>query len=573
VQLFIIRSDVLTQLNAEDIHYDGIAVCSACFSANIAPHATLAAAFAPRPPREQNNPPAGLPAIDFDEMACSFSLPRVRATWFAECIPQGSLQPLVEYYRHTMTLPICAGAGVSSSEFYWKDRGGVMDDIGICDVCHEKYLALTVFAPQFHRVQWSTPGMSFVCDIGLRTFFYRVLTAELESSAPDFARLVSRMQPRVAAPPCPGENVALGQVFVHGANGDGTGVFCAECFYENIAATGLEKDFTEYWQLTPDQSNIACELAGRFSKAAMGIAIKRGSDEIWRRPMTLKGHNQVPLCVGVGGVDEEDLVGQQLVVPWYQMRQFPTVKVCPMCYIMAPELFGAAGLFQPIDRQLRPGVVRQCFLSHGTSVSNTDRATLPNSLVWRGHLLRRALSHGLIMRDGAFAAFVATATRISQMPPPCSMDARALKPINDRHYLGRRAQAGVADDKTIAWCADCHDVIMERAEGTPLEHELAGSIVDLTADANSFAEGFICNMYAISSKDALAEACVAGNWLQFTLWYVQAESNREAKKIHDAQMSEVAALIQMQQAAATQAASINLMQSLNHNLNMTIMRI
>jgi hypothetical protein len=177
------------------------------------------------------------------------------------------------------------------------------------------------------------------------------------------------------------------------------------------------------------------------------------------------------------------------------------------------------------------------------------------------------------MRDGSFAAFVTTAARISQMPPPCATDARALKPINGRRYLGRVAQAEIADDKTITWCADCHDIIMERAQGTPLEHELAGRIVDLTADANSFAEGFVCNMHATSSKDALARAFIAGDWLQFTRWYRQEEATREANKIHQTQMSQAAALMQMQQAASTQAASIHLMQSLNHNMNMTIMRI
>jgi hypothetical protein len=575
VQFYIIHSDVLTHLKAEDIHYDGIAVCSACFSMNIAPHANLAAAFTTRPRREQETPPSGFPAIDFDEIVCSFSLPRVRTIWYAECLPQGSLQPLVQYYRHVMTMPVCAGAGVSSSTYYWADRGGIMDDVGICDACHEKYLARSALDPHFHRLQWPTQGQSFICDIGMRTFFFRVLTAELDSPAPDFTRLISRMQPRTAAAPCPGENIALGQVFVHGANGDGSGIFCSECYYENIAATVLEKDFTEHWQLTPDQSDYTCEMAGRFSKTAMGIAIKRGSDEIWRRPITLKANNQVSVCVGVGGVDEEQLVSQQLVVPWYRMRQFPTIEVCPMCYIMTSELFGAARHFEPIDRQLRPGVVRQCFLSHAANVpaSNTDRAVLPNSLVWRGHLLRRALSHGLIMRDGEFGAFVATAARISQMPPPCAMDARALKPINGRRYLGRRAEAEVADDKTIAWCAECHGVIMERAQGTLLEQELTGRIVELTADANSFAEGFVCNMHAKSSKDALAEACAAGNWLQFTRWYVQEEVTHEANKNRQAQMSQAAALIQMQQAASTQAASIHLMQSLNHNMNMTIMRI
>jgi hypothetical protein len=281
-QFRIIRSEVLTQLNAEDIHYDGIAVCSACFSTYIAPHAALAAAFTPRPPRETETPPSGLPTIDYDELVCSFSLPRVRAIWFVECLPQGSVQPLVQYYRHTMTMPVCAGAGVSSSRFYWADTGGVMDDVGICDVCHARYIVSTVFEPYFHRLQWPTQDQTFICDIGMRTFFFRVLTAELESPIPDFARLISRMQPRITATQCPGENMALGQVFVHGANGDGSGIFCAECYYENIAATVLEKDFTEHWQLKPDQSNYTCELAGQFSEAAIGIAVRRASDESWR---------------------------------------------------------------------------------------------------------------------------------------------------------------------------------------------------------------------------------------------------------------------------------------------------
>jgi hypothetical protein len=572
-QFHIITSDVLAQLNAGDIHYDGIAVCSACYSASIAPYPHLAAAFTPRPPREQETPPAGLPIIDFDELVCSFSLPRVLDTWFTECLPQGSLEPLVLYYRQLMTMPACAGKEISTSLYCWEAYNGVMGDMGICDTCHEKYIARTAFAPHFH--QRSTQEGAFICDIGMRTFFFRALTAELETPAPDFTKLIARMRPRISAAPCPGENVALGQVFVHGANGDGSGIFCAECFYENISGTVLEQDFTEHWQLTPDMSDTSCDLAGRFSKAAMGIAVKRGNDEAWRRPIVLKANNQVPSCVGVGGVDEEELVGQHLVVPWYRVRQFPNIEVCPMCYIMTSELYGAAGHFEPINRPLRPGVVRQCFLSHATgiSVSNTDRAVLPNSLVWRGHLLRQALSHGLIMRDGAFSAFATTAARISQMPPPCGTGERALKAINGRRYLGRIAQAGIADDKTITWCAECDDAITDRAKGTLLEHELANLTVDLTADANSFTDGFICNMYAKSYKDALAEACVAGNWLQFARWYVQAEAAREADKNHQTQLSQAAALMQMQQAAATQAASIHLMQSLNHNVNMTIMRI
>ena len=168
----------------------------------------------------------------------------------------------------------------------------------------------------------------------------------------------------------------------------------------------------------------------------MKAAIRAGDDEVWSQCVGTR--ETLSKCVGVEGVDEEMLQGQDASMgQWYCITHHPSIEICPICYCSTVELLGAGHLFSPITRPIKLGVVRMCYLAlaHNLNADVSDVANFENTLVWLGTMLRNWLHHGYDWH-GNFYSLQHVAKAIDDWPSPCSSGKRAFKPGSSREWYG-----------------------------------------------------------------------------------------------------------------------------------------
>jgi hypothetical protein len=410
-----------------------------------------------------------------------------------------------------------------------------------------------------------------MCDMGLGGGISEFFNQEVRSTSPDYNRWQSVIADIAAAPHCPGEGVPLEQAasgpFYAARNGL-AGIFCRACYLGHFLATPLEGTVSET-ALSPEQlATIPCNAAGSFSQFALKQAIKQEDLALWSRAAVWNA--KVPACSGVKGVDETEIQGVQ-GLSWYKLRDHPNIEVCPSCFHICLELFSLGGLFEPIDRPLVDGFVRQCFMPVNLETDNTsveDINDFPTTIDWRAKLIREGILF-YSASNGDPRVLKGYAEKIASLPPPCFSNSRICFPINRRKWFGRSAQLGDPDDFHFAMCEDC---FVNCAKGTPLEHILNG---DATAAVNTQEAGFVCQAYSNRTRKVLKEAMQSGNWESFAHhWKTREEvngryhaANREA-----IQMKKVLAL-KAQVDAEGAMGSIRLMQGLTANTNAIIMGI
>ena len=483
-------------------------ICGACFSQNIARYPNLAAGFKQR----VKDPGVGGQTQTCERYICQFALPRVRMAFYNECVPQNSLQPLVQYARLSATLAACTGAVVPGVSSYYTSRA--TENMAICDSCFETHFRKTAFERELYRSQ---PSDGWQCDVGLKGFVFKSLVAELANSRPDLQRFGAKVQHRLmicclGSEPVWPANQPIAPFTYEPPDGS-SGIFCEACFLDKIHGSAIESQFNKRVQMTEEfHGNVNCNLDTVASKFAMDAGIKRGDGEVWRRCLTRR--HELPLCANIMGLDEEKLSPSD--EPWYYLKEAPAIEICPICQAACVELLGAGHLFAPIQRPLRPGIVRMCFLSVSKDMSLDDGQPrlFDNTLVWRGTMLRRWIQQGYDAQND-FIGFQHAAKMIAAWEPPCGMEYIAFKPITGRKWFGNQGPLpGDTMNQTIVFCEECfNDFLKDTDFGPTFCH-------DMTDHVNArFPNGNKCALETRRTRDKIQEAIDSKDLASFVAWF------------------------------------------------------
>lgn len=568
VPFYVLQPNVRSQLGdllAEELSFT---ICKTCYASQIAPHSNLAANFIPlqTPPPESSS----MNLLVYKEAYCNGSIPRNRQVLY-QCASQNSLRPLSDWAQQKAALPGCNGSDVSFEQGRWEaSKAG---DTAMCGTCYELFVRGTPFERHFSFTAGShNPDYNWQCDVGRDGIISRVLVQEVLSPSPDYKRWSSITKTWCELPRCPGDGVALkesGSSLAYVAQDGNIGIFCRGCYQDHMAGTVFEGIAKEV-ELTEEQlTTIPCNLGGAHAKFAMKRAIKRGDFKIWSNSASLNG--KVPKCVGLIGVGEAELRTAQ-EFSWYKLRDHPSIEVCPSCYHICLELFGLDHLFDPIDRPLIGGRVRQCFMPLVVEDANTsldEPYDFASTLAWRGKMLRDGVAY-YYDTDGDLSIFNGYAERVASMPPPCFANSRSSLSPNERKWFGRGANRDDPNDFNFSMCEEC---FTNCVKGTSIENMVNG---DATVAVNKLPGGFVCNAYSNRSRKILKEAAAAGNWEHFAQHWRKREEIRTrflAAKQREAVQLKKALLLQAQVEAEGARLQINLMQSLTANTNATIMGI
>ncbi|KAF7555377.1 hypothetical protein G7Z17_g2219 [Cylindrodendrum hubeiense] len=569
IPFYVFQPHVLAQVQPA-LDADNFGMCSACFLAHVAPYPNIASNFQLRKIAEKG-PDA--PPFSFDRIYCDFTYPTARQIFYQQCVPRGTVMPLLQYTKFTVDLPACEGAVIDQpAEYYESNRG---DGFACCKTCYESFIRSTAFE---RDMVVQRPGEGWYCDIGARGYLFRMLIAELEGQRPDFNRFSSKSKQRNSLPPCSGKGNRIvpenssGPHFSFQAPGDKSGIICPACYWDKILGTSMEPFFNAYTQIEEqDYASLACDIAGLPETFAMEAAIRAGDDEAWRR--CVSGRSTLPKCVSIEGVEETTLQGQDESSRWYCFTEHPSIEVCPLCYCATVEILGAGPLFSPITRPLRPGVVRMCYLAETKTPGADlgDAVNFEDTLVWRGGILRAWLHQGYHCR-GNFDGLKYAAKEIASWPPPCNSGVRPWKPINGRKWYGNKFYALGDDHQTgIRICEEC---FTHYVKDTPLESYVGEDLTEQVYE--SLPDGCVCNAQTRRARDELSSACQKGDFMQFSRYWAARKDCRARFEAMDARCQQQADRQQVALNALNmqnQMASIKLMQGLTANTNATIMGI
>jgi hypothetical protein len=522
----IIQSTALSCLSTEGVRTTSIqfyvpltgedfSACHNCYRKYIEPYPSLASNFAPYEGSE-------------NVFICDLSFGRVQQVVLQHCVPYGSIEAIRNFVKMMPTFSPCSGDVISSGGPMWMARDAVIPDIAVCETCFELYFRLTEFEQHFERKVFSETRQ-WSCDIAM-PFFKRLLRSELEKSPSDFSTFAEEANARFNLPPCAGYGKAIE---LHPAwNGclvmipreKKSGRICLACYSDYLELTQL----TDEWQVVElvgdDIGKVTCDLAGEYSRVAMGVAIKRGDTDLWRNVVSLDG-NLSPCC-GNMGVDEAEIAKETQekgeIAQWYHSINSPQVWSCPRCYWLTIQLFGASHLYTPLRRPLVPGTVRQCSWIHSSSPdeSSMDSAdNFENSTAWRGRQLRTGLTYGY--ETGNWTQLQIATTSVGKEPPACGGNARGFTLSSGRKWYGRkRVDATNNDDATIVMCEEC---FVRTVKGRGAE---ALFNTDLTEVAyhDGGVDGFICQPYSNRARAYVRAAAESGDLPTFARYW----NNREA---------------------------------------------
>ncbi|KAF0319055.1 integral membrane protein [Colletotrichum asianum] len=595
VSFYVLKDEVLnahqTSPGRKRTDSDAFAICSACFASAVAStgNAQLSACFHQRVKAIPKDPET--PRQTFEQLKCRYAtVPRLRAV-----ISQfgGQQKPphqssamigsLVHLAKSICELGPCAGAGPVTEETpYYTSRA--LDQLAVCSTCFEQFLRGTPFEREMYR---SAPMSGWGCDVrGIRGLVFKMLARELDAGPQrmSFGRFAEATRSRLAIG-CAGENNPIWPAESSAPHysyephdPSKAGVFCEACYWDFVHGTAVDRFFNNRVRLDEEfRGTISCDLGGVASRFAMQCAVRCGDDEVWRRCISRRG--TLPPCVGLRGVDEEDLLGKNGDDDsvWYCLAEHASIEVCPFCYNSTVELLGASHHFTPITRPLSPGVVRFCFLSNPADhdADTSDSANFENTLVWRGLILRRWLHQGFDShRIDDFAGFRSAAGLVASWPPPCGGSERAFKSGSGRKWFGNAFYL-IGDDEhhiSLNMCEECHDDVVK---GTSLEYDLSH---DKTARAYEiFPDGLTCNIGTSRRlRDELAASLKKGTFVDFAQYFYRRKDVSERKRAIDKLCQEQTVRQQQMLDAVNlqgQAAALNLMQQLNANTNAVIMGV
>ncbi|EQB45929.1 hypothetical protein CGLO_15117 [Colletotrichum gloeosporioides Cg-14] len=595
VSYYVLRDEVLnahqTSPGKTQTDPDAFAICGACFASAVTStgNAQLSACFRQREKTIPKDPET--PRQSFEQLECRYAtVPRLRAVisqFGGQQKPphqsSAMIDSLVHLAKSICELGPCAGAGPVAEETpYYTSRA--LNQLAVCSPCFEQFFRGTPFERELYR---TAPMSGWGCDVrGIRGHVFKMLARELDAGPQrmSFGRFAEGTRFQLAIG-CAGENSPIWPAESsaphysyepHDPNK--AGVFCEACYWDFVHGTAVDRFFNNRVRLDEEfRGTISCDLGGVASRFAMQCAIRCGDDEVWRRCVSRRG--TLPPCVGLRGVDEEDLLRKNADDDflWYCSAEHPSIEVCPFCYNSTVELLGASHLFTPITRPLSPGIVRFCFLSNPLDhdANTSDSANFENTLVWRGLILRRWLHQGFDSRRiDDFAGFRSAAGLVASWPPPCGGSERAFKSGSGRKWFGNAFYL-IGDDEqhiSLNMCEECHDDVVK---GTALEYDLSH---DKTARAYEiFPDGLTCNLGTSRRlRNELAASLKKGTFVDFAQYFYRRKDVSERKRAIDKLCQEQTVRQQQMLDAVNlqgQAAALSLMQQLNANTNAVIMGV
>ena len=498
-----------------------VLICEYCFLTVLGPHAHLANCFTLRP---KDQPPADKthPQISFERIGgCALAFPRIRSTVVNQCIPQRSIAPFVEYCRLDADLGACQGSSTTGDYYTCK----AIETLAFCRSCYECFIVGTPFQKNFFKQRMPDTNEAWGCDMGYSGFCNRTLLADLNRSRTDFAHFAAAMHKRLSLSPCAGEGNAMvpegaGPSYAYRSVADNSGVFCSSCFYDYVAGTPAEKSFGYVFELEESQKgSLCCDLASPFSKYAMTTARNALDFSLWLDP--IQAHHSLPPCPSIAGTDEADMPSMgEIWQAWYHFKDHPSIECCPRCYRTNVAVLEAKHLFVRITRELKPGIIRQCYLSPSkdmTASESWDPMDYENTTFWRGNYIRNLLRYGHFAGND-FTVAITEIKKISALPKPCGSELRRFKPINGRKWLGHvAADPNNFNDATLIMCEECH---LYSVKGTPLEDFLSNDLTHLTYDNP---EGHRCSTWSKQCKRRLRTACETSNFASYAQYHHKRE--------------------------------------------------
>lgn len=487
-------------------------ICKNCYESKVAPYPYISSHFIPYTgPDEQ--------------FICDLSYPRVQSLFTKLCLPQNTVQPLIDFGSYFPTLIQCNGEPTISSGPMYTTKHQLIAGFAVCPTCYELYIHNTVFDKDFEKTIYNEV-QKWNCDMH-QTFFRRAFLSTLEGG--DFKIFAEQANERIKLLPCPGKGQLIGhlpgteQTLVFTTKGGKTGSVCPACYCEYLAYTPLADKFVAVELGSKPIERIHCDLSSAFSRLAMGVALKKEDDEIWRKAISL--NDSLPPCSGAQGVNEEILSDRD---PWYQMSSYRNIECCPRCYFLFVELFGASHLFQPMTRTLQPGVIRQCLWTESSAPTSTPvtlASNFENTTAWRGRMFRNCL--GVAYTTGSYTDLLKVAEILDASPPPCAGRLRGFKRSSGRKWYGRIAQeTSDPNDTTVVLCAECHNEVVV---DTPLQEAFSMDLTSM-AYANTGPQGFFCQPYSARAKSVLREACEKGDLGHFARYWNEREELRKKRE-------------------------------------------
>ncbi|CAG8977081.1 hypothetical protein HYALB_00005789 [Hymenoscyphus albidus] len=486
------------------------AICETCYLTQFSPIPSFATAL-----ELYNSPDIAKPEsqdvpVPSSRAMCQFGLnPSLLGTFRDHCLPQNSLSAFISSIGTLNSLPQCPGNDPMDGGEYYTTLA--IPGSSFCVKCFDSYIKPSSFGSHF-TMKLNGPGQKWTCDNGRSPGFpSRLLEALLNNPIPDFDSLTHALNGCLQALPCAGIGTQInagpgGRVIVYSIPGADINI-CSECFYSRVKMTLMEQHFklAEHDSTT---SSVTCDLASGVSKFLFMIALQANDLQIWQQG--LHKFNRLPKCEGVKGVGEEIIEQQNTELgedaKWYHITEYPNIEACPSCFHAIISPLGASHLFNPIIRQLRASMVRTCNFSIGNEgIISSSPDDFPNTLEFRGFILRHLLEVAWESNHQDFAPFLSIAKSLSECAPPCGSNARGYKSPNGRRWFGHVAtNASDDDDTTIVMCQECFET---RVKDTCLEPFLGTDLTDqvYAGDTQNQKEAF-CGPFSKVSKQALNKA-------------------------------------------------------------------
>ncbi|KAB8201387.1 hypothetical protein BDV34DRAFT_229349 [Aspergillus parasiticus] len=320
-------------------------ICTYCYEKNIR-GSPLQASFHPWVS------PAGAGIL------CLFSSPRIENHLWPRALQSGSVQELLWFFRHRVTIRNCDGTkGVGGSEnVKWyspKDTSRLPSFIA-CEACYEDVVTGTALQGQFEEHREKQPqGQIWACDIAI-DFIRRFLT-----NTPSWPQFSTEAARHLALPECEKNGGFMSgssrQWYELRNRALGIAV-CERCYRDFASKTDFESHFQPLRQPPRQQQ---CILGFWQAQVIWHEALERRDFSLWRR--TIIEYVQAPPC------SSQTKPGALM----YQLNQgIDNFDVCQSCYVGLLKPHGIDIFFKRVQHprtvetscDLNPGSLR--FLSY-----------------------------------------------------------------------------------------------------------------------------------------------------------------------------------------------------------------
>jgi hypothetical protein len=495
------------------------AICEGCFKTHLSRQQIFVSLFEPFQSPDAPSEGGGID-VPICQGYCDFGLPLILDTFYKQCVPQSSIQPLVKVAQEMQDLSECPGNQLWEGGATYRSES--IPNCSVCTRCYELYLSPS-FAHHFKR-EVRNAGEQWNCSIGRDPgYVYDILTSTFKSPNPSFASFAHAVNERMKIAPCSGDGKQVqagsdGKVRMYNLQQANLGA-CSECYFDYLALSPFSSLFVPSSH-NPNSVAMTCDLAAPMSRFIMAQALATKNLTLWKT--SYENFRQLPGCAHMTGVPEEDVQTQQAqlggLATWYSVVNCPRVEICPSCFHCVISPLGTGHLFQPITRELRAGVVRVCSFSIGPGgVNSFDGDDFPTTLQHRGFILRTLLERHSLSKSPTkdYSPFLTLASMLNTTGPPCGANVRGFKKPSGRKYYGRVSQnANEANDCTVTICEECYNSLVKE---TSLNQWLGNDLTEevYRNDAPPWGKEGFCQPWSKTSKAVLKQAADANDFTIF----------------------------------------------------------